>query len=249
MYDLLVVADDRTGALETGGALADVGMTVEVRPLPADPSPPGGGCLVLDLGSRRFGGATERARAAVATTARRRLAHKLDSTLRGHWVEELAVLRAPAGQVLVVPAFPAAGRTCSNGVVFDHGVPVAEGPAGRDPVSPVRESRPAAQLRGGLPDCDVVELADAAEVRSWLARGVPGVAVSDARTDADLAALAAAWIPHPDVVFSGTGAAIGAVGAALTGRARVGVPPSRRRPRRWWSVGALIRQRAPRWPN
>lgn len=230
MGELLVLADDRTGALETGAALADWGLEVEVRTLqaPAGSMAAATDCLVIDHDARRWAGATRRVRDAVAAGgggwARR--AHKIDSTLRGHWAEEAATLRGPAGRVLLVPAFPGAGRTCVQGVVFDHGIPVAEGPAGRDPVAPVRESRPAAYLRAHAPAGSLDELSGPDEARAWLASGRPGFAVCDAGTDDELLAIAAAWVDHPDVVLSGPAAAIAAGGAALTGRARRGTGPA-----------------------
>ena len=56
-----------------------------------------------------------------------RVGHKVDSLLRGNWAAELLARHRVAGRrVVLVPAFPAMGRTCRGGVVRAHGVPVGE---------------------------------------------------------------------------------------------------------------------------
>jgi len=86
--------------------------------------------VALDLDTR---GRSERAarrivRQAVASRAAQRAAilfKKIDSTLRGHVVAELAAARAVLGcrrQVLIAPAFPAQGRIVRDGRVYVNGV-------------------------------------------------------------------------------------------------------------------------------
>jgi uncharacterized protein YgbK (DUF1537 family) len=78
---------------------------------------------VIDLGTRARSEqqAVERLRAVGDVRA-----HKIDSTLRGHWVAEVREL-ASRRRVLIVPAAPALGRTCVNGVVHVHGRPLEHG--------------------------------------------------------------------------------------------------------------------------
>ena len=143
-----------------------------------------------------------------------RYAHKIDSTLRGNWASELVARHAATGHpVLVVPAYPALGRTCVGGVVLDDGVPVHEGAAGHDVRAPISTSRPADLLRaaGAL---DVVGCHDLTDLVDWLE--VPGgIAVADAATDNDLGAIANRWVGVEGVLLAGTSAAIGAAGARL----------------------------------
>jgi uncharacterized protein YgbK (DUF1537 family) len=67
---------------------------------------------------------------------------KIDSTLRGPIVAELAALleERPRARVLFAPANPRAGRIVRDGLLWVHGRPVAETEFAHDPLCPVRES-------------------------------------------------------------------------------------------------------------
>ena len=198
MIELLVAADDRTGALETAGACADAGLTAVVAVASSSEANETARCLVIDLASRHLqpARAAELA-AAIETRASDYAAHKIDSTLRGNWAHEL-VARQRAGnrRVLVIPAFPAVGRTCVGGLVFEDERRVSDGVAGRDARAPVKSSRPAAHLHAAGADA-TAELAGSEDVRAWLGGEGPAFAVGDAATDADLERLAALWHAHP----------------------------------------------------
>jgi uncharacterized protein YgbK (DUF1537 family) len=92
-------------------------------------------------------------------------------------------------------------------------VPVHEGAAGHDVRTPVSNSRPADALRaaGAL---DVVGCHNLTDLVDWLE--VPGgIAVADAATDNDLAAIANRWVGVEGVLLAGTSATIGSAGARL----------------------------------
>jgi uncharacterized protein YgbK (DUF1537 family) len=218
---LLVLADDRTGALETAGAVADAGLRTLMVPFGTLRPPVPAECVVWDLGSRHLEPAAAAARAVAAAQGEGRLAVKLDSTLRGNWAEEVvAVQRSTGRAVLVVPANPAAGRTCAGGVVREHGVPVAAGPAGRDPRRPVRTSRPdELLLAAGADDVGAVTATTGSD---GLARH--SVNVADAATDRDLDLLGRLWRARRELVLAGTAAAIGAA-ARHVGDGRPATPP------------------------
>ncbi|MEP6662011.1 MAG: four-carbon acid sugar kinase family protein [Acidimicrobiales bacterium] len=227
MIELLVAADDRTGALETAGACADAGLAAVVAVVSSSVYETLR-CLVVDLGSRHL----QPARAAeLAAAIERRtagyFAHKIDSTLRGNWAYEL-VARQRAGnrRILVIPAFPAVGRTCVGGLVFEQELRVSHGVAGRDARAPVKSSRPAAHLHTAGAAA-TAELADSEDVRAWLGGEGPAFAVGDAATDADLERLATLWHAYPDVLLAGTAATIGAAATTIAG---VGVVPTLARP-------------------
>lgn len=205
--DLVVAADDRTGAFEVAGRLADEGAgTVTVVAWPATP---GDGTNVVDLGSRHLSPGEARERALGLNGGRRR-AHKIDSTLRGNWADEL-VGRSARSPVLVVPALPAFGRTCVGGQVLDHGRPVHEGAAGTDVRRRVTSSRPAALLRSAGAEL-VVELADRDQRSGWWQRPV-GIAVADAASEEDIVSVVGEWADHgADVVLAGTSAVVGRAG-------------------------------------
>ena len=141
---LLITADDRTGALEVGGACAAQGFDVCLAPAPSGQHD----CALLDLASRhaRPAEAARRIVAAHAHAARFRC-HKMDSGLRGNWAHEVAALLARGHRVGVLPSFPDAGRRCEGGRVFIHDVPLLETPFGRDPRSRLFSNRPADYLR------------------------------------------------------------------------------------------------------
>lgn len=212
--ELLVVADDRTGAFETAAALADRGAGPV--PVHAWPEHGAGSTRVVDLASRHLS-PSEAAERAASVVAAGPTAHKIDSTLRGNWAEEL-VGRHRSGdrRVLLVPALPELGRTCVDGVVLEHGRPVHEGAAGTDVRRRVATSQPDQMLRaagGG----DVAGLATVAAVGEWLGNGLgqPLIAVADAADIDTIDAIVAAWAGCRDVVLAGTAVVIGAAAAAL----------------------------------
>lgn len=214
--ELLVAADDRTGAIETAAALADRGagpVPVVVWP---NRTPEGGDAMVevVDLETRHLTPAEAAVRAA-ALERPGAAAHKIDSTLRGNWAVELAARHRGSGRpVLVVPALPAMSRVCTGGVVLDHGRPVHEGPV--DPRSRVVSSRPAdLVVANGGDGLTVVELDGMGALSTWLAEPV-GIAIADAATDADIAAIVAAWRDASDVLLAGTSAVIGAIAGHRT---------------------------------
>ena len=193
--DWAVAADDRTGAFEVAAEMAEViGVPVEVRVGTAVADWP----CVVDLGSRALAARDAAARASAIDTRfgpAAWTAHKIDSTLRGHWAAEVlarqAVLRRP---VVVLPAYPAMGRTCRDGVVHVDG-------------------RPVASVTGGLPSAkrariDLLDSLDVGDV-VWV----------DIADDADLAAAAAALAPLTPLVAGPAGA----LGAAFRARPHTGV--------------------------
>ncbi|MFC6823706.1 four-carbon acid sugar kinase family protein [Halopelagius fulvigenes] len=141
----LVVADDLTGATDTGhefaargrrtlvsarGASTDAGARPDVR--------------VVDTDSRYAdpSDAAARVERAVGDGGHAFVYKKVDSTLRGNLVAEVdAALGATGADVaLVAPASPRNGRTTVEGYHLVDGVPVAETDAGNDPEKPVETS-------------------------------------------------------------------------------------------------------------
>ena len=96
---LVVTADDTTGALESAARAADEGWTTTV--VPFGPAPVADArCTVIDLRSRHLGAgsAAQRMRSALRSAPVR--AHKIDSTLRGNWPDELAAAVGEGRRVL-----------------------------------------------------------------------------------------------------------------------------------------------------
>jgi 4-hydroxythreonine-4-phosphate dehydrogenase len=129
MLEILVVADDLTGAADCAAACAAHGLdAIVLRGLETEP--PAGQVLAIDAATRRLTPEAAAARTAslVAAHARRArpraLYKKMDSTLRGHVGVELAAALGvwrdldPAQRTAVAilaPAFPATGRTTFGG--------------------------------------------------------------------------------------------------------------------------------------
>ena len=191
MIQLLILADDFTGGLDTGVQFAQRGIPTRVITDPdADYRAAAGDCRVLVAVTRTRHLPAERAfdavHRAVSTAAALGIPHifkKTDSALRGNVGAELtAALRASGARALpFLPALPASGRTTVGGVHYVDGVPVSESPFGRDPFDPVRESDVAALLRAQ---------SDAA-ISCGDREHIPerdGLWVLDARTDDDLRA-------------------------------------------------------------
>lgn len=168
MTTVLVLGDDLTGSNATGALYARFGLrAVSVNAPLARGTPPGADVLVINLGTRHAtpSHAAEAVRAAiehvgpVALTVKR-----VDTTLRGNVgaETEAALAALPGTRALVVPAFPDAGRVTLGGLHLVDGVPLAESPAARDPLTPVGSSRirtllhPSSRAIAELP-LDVVE--------------------------------------------------------------------------------------------
>ena len=213
VFPVLVVADDLTGANATAALFVRLGL--RTRTLAAGSghrhAGPGGDVAVVTTGSRRLApeAAADRVRgllAALGGGEPQLLVKRVDSTLRGPIGAELEVMLAyrrsqRPGRVaaLAVPAYPAAGRTTVGGIHLLDGVPLARGPATRDPVTPVTSSRAAALLVAGTTltatelRLDVLDRDDHAVAEALaVALGSADVTVADAATEADLARLAAA---------------------------------------------------------
>ncbi|HEY8425762.1 MAG TPA: DUF3253 domain-containing protein [Limnochordales bacterium] len=143
-----VIADDLTGAGDTGVQFARAGL--RTRALMGDwsaPSVEGADVIVINTESRAL--APEAAYEAVARAAARLRAvearpiyKKIDSTMRGPVGAEVdAVMDVfDLAMAVVCPAFPDNGRAVVGGHLLVGGQPVARTAIGRDPVAPVRES-------------------------------------------------------------------------------------------------------------
>jgi uncharacterized protein YgbK (DUF1537 family) len=219
-----IIADDLTGAADTGVQLARAGYRTAVA-FRGSPMPPAGDldAVALDTDSRAMpaGFAAKRVvEAGHAVRDARIVYKKLDSTLRGPIAAELVAALEATGRerAVVAPAFPSAGRTTVDGVQLVRGVPVHETEAKNDPRTPVREGHVPTLLAEAISSVlslGVEDLADPAAVRRALeeARCV----VADARRDEDLEALVRA-VPGPhEVLWAGSAGLALALGNVYPG--------------------------------
>lgn len=150
MITLLIVADDFTGALDTGVQLASCGARTRVVTDPSF-SPEGAGdaeVLVIDAETRHL--PPEQAAAILREIVHRaveqnvpHLYKKTDSALRGNIGAELSALLSASGEktLAFLPAYPQMDRCTKEGVHYIGDKPVAQSVFGSDPFEPVRFSR------------------------------------------------------------------------------------------------------------
>lgn len=149
---LTVIADDLTGALDTGVQFANTRVTVAVVMgteyiTGRDPSF-GADVVVVDAEVRHT--TPEQAYRICAAVAARAVDNgagilyiKTDSGLRGNIgaMMQAALDETGAGFAAFAPALPAMGRVTRGGIHYVDGLPLRESVFGSDPFEPVRSSR------------------------------------------------------------------------------------------------------------
>lgn len=184
--EIVVIADDFTGANDAGVSLALSGKKVSVAfqtPFTDDTD-----ALVINSDSRAMKAseaAEKLTQYATDVHAAKWLIKKIDSTLRGNPGAEVEALLRLSGksQAIIAPAFPAAGRTTEEGLCLVNGVPVTETEFASDPKTPVRHAQVAKVLAEQTRlKSRVVTPAELATALASDARLV----IVDAQTDAEL---------------------------------------------------------------
>ncbi|HEX2924621.1 MAG TPA: four-carbon acid sugar kinase family protein, partial [Chloroflexota bacterium] len=234
MTQLGIVADDLTGAMDTGVQSAKAGLRAVVM-LGNGELPPAE-MVVISTDSRDEPAevAYRHAREAAGRLAGRLVYKKMDSTLRGNLGAEidgmLDGLRLE--RALVAPAFPNTGRTTEGGYHKVHGVLLSESAFARDPVWPATEShlptiiaRQTRRAVGHL-SLEVVEQGPE-EVIEALKREKAPIVAADAVESRHLRTLAEALV-RMDRLWLPAGCAglaeewIAALGAARSGEGGIG---------------------------
>ncbi|SEQ65775.1 four-carbon acid sugar kinase family protein [Piscibacillus halophilus] len=144
-----IIADDFTGANDTGIQLSKKGYSTNVLvDLPKDHINNQAQVTIIDTDTRAA--SPDQAQDKVKKVASflqinniNQFYKKVDSTLRGQvGAEILALEEAVTPDVVVIaPAYPSLGRVTTGGVHYVDGQPVAETEFGRDPKTPVKDSR------------------------------------------------------------------------------------------------------------
>lgn len=204
---LIVVADDFTGANDTGVQLAKKGAKTEVMLTQRQKPSRNADVLVINTESR----ASSAQDAAQAVTESLRqwckpgefsplVYKKIDSTFRGNVGAEIeaAMLATGKSLALIAGAIPGAGRTTEQGECLVHQVPLLETEFASDPRTPIVSSR-ISVLIAQQSDVPVFEI-NLAQVRGMeldsaleqLAGDVHAMVVVDAQTDNDLELIARA---------------------------------------------------------
>lgn len=146
MHQYLIVADDFTGANDSGLQLRRKGLSTHVTIGKYTRSEKTIEALVLDTESRNI----DEKEASVLVRSSLEgvdaesfpiVMKKIDSTLRGNLCAEVMEVAAfcAAELIIVSPAFPDQERTVEGGRLFVHGKPLLETEHGKDPRKPVEE--------------------------------------------------------------------------------------------------------------
>ena len=146
-----VIADDLTGAMDTGVGLAQAGLSAIITFSSTTQIASDAVVVTTDSRAESASEAYRRVKAAGERFRDYFIYKKVDSTLRGNVAAELQALLdvTAAPHAVMCPAFPAIKRTVVNGILLVDGVPVHQTSFSRDPVSPVTRSDIIELLRAG----------------------------------------------------------------------------------------------------
>lgn len=153
---VVIIADDLTGANDSGIQIAKRGLETVTLIDPSLAAATRAAGVVLDTESRSLPAALARRAVLAAANAAGQfpgalLYKKIDSLMRGHIGAELAILVEELAPDLVVcaPAYPKNGRTTRDGIQRLRGVPIDRTEAAGDPKNPVHTSLLTAALATG----------------------------------------------------------------------------------------------------
>jgi uncharacterized protein YgbK (DUF1537 family) len=196
-----ILADDVTGAGDTAVQFAEAGWPAFLQRTARPPALPELAAVARALHTRALPDDLAAARTAEAvadllSTGVTRLYVKIDSTMRGSVAAQLRGAlsawrtRHRGAFVVLCPAYPAMGRTISEGRLWVNGGPLERSPAGTDPVTPVKTSVmtelvPGAAVVPALPGAALRAAVEAAAQRA-------AVVVAEAQSPEHVAALAEA---------------------------------------------------------
>jgi uncharacterized protein YgbK (DUF1537 family) len=150
MFTLLILADDLTGALDTGVQFAKKGIPTRVflaPPVLSDGELSGGEAAVLVINTdTRHRSLSDAGRIIASCLERYRevpyVYKKTDSTLRGNIGAELEALASARNiqRLPFAPAYPSLGRTTAGGHQLLNGVPIDKTDMASDALNPIRHS-------------------------------------------------------------------------------------------------------------
>ncbi|MFB4168396.1 four-carbon acid sugar kinase family protein [Virgibacillus sp. JSM 102003] len=215
-----IIADDLTGANDSGVQLTEKGINTSVLfDIPKDQNNLDSG-VVIDTNSRALSKdeaayVTKQAGQFLKQEGYLSIYKKMDSTLRGHIGTELQALYDVFKPefVFIAPAFPPLGRTTKEGVHYVNGEKIAETEISKDPKHPVTESSIPALLQneigqpvGLLEKVDIeADLSDFQEKVNSFKENEVSYVVCDAETQKDLQKAAQKMVAVSErVIWSGS---------------------------------------------
>ena len=205
MSRIVVIADDLSGAADCASAFVRAGretLVVLDRETAHGSDGQSSAVIAIDADTRRLPPSQAAAIHAELVqrywTPEQLLYKKIDSTLRGNFVQELAAIIDVAGLAIVAPAFPHAGRLTSRGRQYVNAVPLEETEIWRNEGMTGAADIPAMLNRHGIHavsiDIETIRLGPAylrAVLEQHAADGVQAV-VLDVERDQDLQNIARA---------------------------------------------------------
>lgn len=195
MVELMIIADDFTGALDTGVRFAERGIPTRV--MVSQDNDRGwedslclgqASVLVIDGETRHVSKeqAFEKVYKIVAAGKKAGVSYiykKTDSALRGNIGSELeaAYMAFQEKFLSFIPAYPQMGRVTRGGKQYIDGIPVSKSVFGTDPFEPVKKDsvKDIIRLQSKIPVKETGNLED----ESWEEKGI---LVFDAETDEDM---------------------------------------------------------------
>ena len=192
MAQVMLIADDLTGALDAGVCLLPADVLVATSPSGIDRAllDSCAAALSVNAGTRHLSAPDAAASASSLVTLAREsgvrcVVKKTDSALRGNVGAELAAAWRASGRARLhfLPALPEMGRVTRGGVHYVDGVPVSESRFGRDPFEPVTCSN-VAELVARQTSVPVTVVAEGALVPG----DARGIVVYDATTPEEMLA-------------------------------------------------------------
>ncbi|MBQ9526113.1 MAG: hypothetical protein IJR68_00735 [Fretibacterium sp.] len=187
MIKLFIIADDFTGALDTGVQFAAHGASTRVvTRLECNLASEDVDVLVLDAETRHLPPTDAYWVVREAVLAARGVPYvykKTDSVLRGNIGAELAAAMDARGVegMPFIPELPSMGRVAREGIYYVGGVPVSKSPLGQDPFDPVTTS----DIRA-LITRQTDRTVSIRELGVNTKASFPGIVAYDAETDEDL---------------------------------------------------------------
>lgn len=194
---LLVVADDLTGANDTGVMFAEKGYSTILkinRQLlnQTDFSQADVFTVSTDTRASRENAAEITFSAIQAASGISQLYLKIDSTMRGSVQYQIdGALKAwktryPNAKAIICSAYPEMGRTIEKGILYVNGIPVTDTPSGKDVICPVTSSI----MTDLLPNAEQVSFSTEQELLQKVQSSNLEQIVVDAKTGNDLEIIA-----------------------------------------------------------
>ena len=232
---IIILADDLTGAADAGGIFGDLGLTAIVN-LGSSVSHPGD-VVVINTHSRHLSlkEACQKNISAIQSLPNPEkslssgwIYKKIDSTLRGHPGAELRAIMGALNctLALVAPAFPDQGRTTVNGRQLVNGQPLESTPVKKQLPSSSLQTLFAPNSQAHQIKCiDLSSVRRGAEfVTRLLKEHFPTIFIADAETEEDLRTLATAAIAENIRLLCGSAGLSRALGQVLSLKSTVPAP-------------------------